>query len=262
MITKDRHGPWALILGGSEGIGEELAAKLGVLGIHLVLVARKPGPLAETAARVRAASHVDVRTLSLDIAREDALERLREVTDGLEVGLLVHNVAGIVMAPLLDQPLDDALRPVMVNCINQVKFIRHYGRPMKERRHGGILMFGSISGTAGGARLAAYSAAKSFSQTLAEALWGELEPFGVDVLNLVVSSVDSPAKRRAGSNDDTGTVPLDQPADMAQQAIERIGDGPVLAPIGSEALFEKMIAMPRREAASMMRSLLSQMTFH
>ncbi len=239
-----------------------MAVRLGKLGINVVLVARKPGALEEAASKVRAACAAEVRTISLDIARDDALERLREATDGLEIGLLVHNVAGIVMAPLLDQPLDDALRPVMVNCVNLIQFVRHYGQPMRVRKRGGIVMFGSISGTAGGAKLAAYSAAKSFSQTLAEAIWGELEPFGVDVLNLVVSSVDSPAKRRAGSNDDTGTVPLDQPGDLAQQAIERIGEGPVLAPIGSEALFEKLNAMPRREAASMMRSLLAQMTFH
>ena len=85
------------------------------------------------------------------------------------MGLLVHNVAGIVMAPLLDQPLDDALRPVMVNCVNLIKFVRHYGQPMRERQRGGIVMFGSISGTAGGARLAAYSAA-SDTQTISLSL--------------------------------------------------------------------------------------------
>ena len=28
MVNKEEHGPWALIVGGSEGIGEELAKKL------------------------------------------------------------------------------------------------------------------------------------------------------------------------------------------------------------------------------------------
>ena len=42
MVTKERHGPWALIVGGSEGIGEALAMKLGERGINSVLIARKP----------------------------------------------------------------------------------------------------------------------------------------------------------------------------------------------------------------------------
>src|ERR1700761_4703574 len=91
---KERYGPWALLVGGSEGIGEHLARKLGAAGINLVLVARKPEPLAATAGAVRAESGVEVRTLALDIGREDLLERVREITDGLEVGLLAHNVGG------------------------------------------------------------------------------------------------------------------------------------------------------------------------
>ena len=94
MITKELYGPWALIVGGSEGIGEHLARKLGAAGINLVLIARKPEPLAETARAIRTQSDVEVRTLQLDIARDDMLERVREVTNGLDVGLLVHNVGG------------------------------------------------------------------------------------------------------------------------------------------------------------------------
>ena len=55
MVTKERHGPWALIVGGSEGIGEELARKLAAKGINLVLVARKRNALADTAGLARAA---------------------------------------------------------------------------------------------------------------------------------------------------------------------------------------------------------------
>src|ERR1700743_59431 len=95
MSLKERYGPWALIVGGSEGIGDHLARKLGAAGINIILVARKANPLAETSQRIREASGVEVRTLQLDIGRGDMLERVREVTDGLDIGLLVHNVAGI-----------------------------------------------------------------------------------------------------------------------------------------------------------------------
>src|ERR1700729_1636429 len=94
MNTKERYGPWALIVGGSEGIGEHIARKLGAAGINLVLVARKPEPLARTSQMVRTQSGVEVRALQLDIASDDLLERIREVTNGLDVGLLVHNVGG------------------------------------------------------------------------------------------------------------------------------------------------------------------------
>ena len=40
-----KYGPWALITGGSEGVGAEAARQLAADGFKLVLVARKPEPL-------------------------------------------------------------------------------------------------------------------------------------------------------------------------------------------------------------------------
>ena len=54
MDWKQSYGPWALLVGGSEGIGEHLAHKLGDAGINRVLVTRKPEALAATAEAVRA----------------------------------------------------------------------------------------------------------------------------------------------------------------------------------------------------------------
>ena len=53
MTDLENYGPWAVIAGGSEGIGAEFALLLATAGLNLVLLARKPGPLAATAAACR-----------------------------------------------------------------------------------------------------------------------------------------------------------------------------------------------------------------
>ncbi|MDI9918575.1 SDR family NAD(P)-dependent oxidoreductase, partial [Rhodococcus sp. IEGM 1379] len=52
MIDVKQYGPWAVIAGGSEGVGAAFADELSKAGLNLVLVARKPGPLEETAEKV------------------------------------------------------------------------------------------------------------------------------------------------------------------------------------------------------------------
>jgi short-subunit dehydrogenase len=92
MTDLTKYGPWALIIGGSEGVGAAFARKLAADRFKLVLVARKPEALKQLSDELTAAG-AEVRTASVDMSKHDALERVRVVTDDIEVGMLVY-VAG------------------------------------------------------------------------------------------------------------------------------------------------------------------------
>jgi short-subunit dehydrogenase len=259
MRLKERYGPWALLVGGSEGIGEHLARKLGAEGINIILVARKPGPLAETAKRVRDESGVEVRTLQLDISSPDMLERIREVTDGLEVGLLVHNVGGGASFGLyVYGTLEAAMTPVLTNCVALTKLTHQFGKPMADRGRGGILIIGSLAGNAGSCFIAGYSAAKAFNQVLAEALWAELQPKGVHVLAFPLGATDTPSRRRSGTKDDDA-MPVARPEDIAQQALEQLPNGPVYVSPENVEFFRSLYSLSRKEAAELQRDMLLRM---
>src|SRR5580692_2648471 len=85
----DKYGPWALIVGGSEGIGAAFARKLAAKKFNIVLVARKEPPLLELATELRATG-VEVRTLSADLSRPDVLEKVRTLTDDVVIGYLIY----------------------------------------------------------------------------------------------------------------------------------------------------------------------------
>jgi uncharacterized protein len=258
-LTMERYGPWALIVGGSEGIGEHLARKLGAAGINLILVARKPGPLAEASQTIRDQSGVEVRTLQLDIASDDMLERVREVTRGLEVGLLVHNVGGgASFGPFVEATLHAAMSPVLTNCVALTKLAHEFGKPMAARGRGGILIIGSIAGNAGSYFVAGYSAAKAFNQIFAEALWAELQPHGVDVLVCPIGAADTPSRRRSGTVD-ADEMQVAKPEDVAQQALDQLPHGPVYVLPENIAYFNSLYAMSRRQAAELQRELLRRM---
>jgi short-subunit dehydrogenase len=231
------YGPWALILGGSEGIGASFARKLAAEGFNLVLVARKPEPLEEVAADVRA-SGVEVRAVSADLSRPDALQTVRQATDDLEVGLLIYNAgANKVRGDFVD--LDpQAFRDVIaITVVGQAEFVRHYGALMKARGRGGIILGGSSSNFLGAATLATYTGAKAFSRIFSEALWAECKPMGIDVLHIVINFTDTPAMRRSGWD----TVGAQSPDEVAQESLDHIRNGPILI-LGGEKAMELAVA--------------------
>ena len=68
------------------------ARKLAAKKFNLALFARKVQPFDELAAELRSTA-VQVRTLSADLSRPDALERVRSITEDVEIGYLIY-VAG------------------------------------------------------------------------------------------------------------------------------------------------------------------------
>ena len=133
----DRYGPWAVIAGGSEGVGEAFARQLADRGLNLVLLARKAGPLEATAARLRAGTSATVRTLLVDLTDEFMLDAIKAVTDDIEVGTLIYT-AGAAGGPvaLIDQPVADALSSIRLNVVGQTLLARHFGTAMARRGRG------------------------------------------------------------------------------------------------------------------------------
>ncbi len=175
-----KYGPWALIAGGSEGVGASFAHKLAARGLNLVLLARKPQPLEEVAQQVKANSAVQVRTASIDLRAEDVLERIRAVTDDIEVGMLIYNAGVISASQFLDRSLEQNLKSLRLTVSGPVILAHHFGTKMRERKRGGIIILGSMSSFAGSGNYVVYSAAKAFDVRFGEGLWYELKPHGVD----------------------------------------------------------------------------------
>jgi uncharacterized protein len=232
MPEVEYYGPWALIIGGSEGIGASFARQLAGQGFNIVIVARKPEPLEEVAAEVRAMG-VEVRTVSADLSEPDVLHRVRGMTDDIEVGLLIYNAgANKVRGDFVD--LDpQAFRDVIaITVVGQAEFVRHYGALMKARGRGGIILAGSSSNFLGSATLATYTGAKAFSRIFGEALWAECRPMGIDVLHIVINFTDTPAMHRSGWD----TTGAQAPDEVAQESLDNLRNGPLLILGGQRGL--------------------------
>jgi short-subunit dehydrogenase len=256
MTDHSSYGPWAIIAGASEGVGVSFAHQLGKAGINLVLVARQRHLLEQVAQDVKSQYSVQVRILPLDLSRLDVLDRIREVADSVDVGLLVLNAAASTgMGTFLDASPDNVLRAVRLGPMGQTSLIHHFGGKMVARRRGGIILIGSLAGNAGAATTVLYSAAKAFAQIFAEGLWSEWKPLGVDVLYAVLGATRTPARERVGIKDSPEQF-VAEPDDVARECLENIANGPVLVPAHLKEAFQMFSGMPRRQAAETMTNLL------
>lgn len=221
------YGPWALVAGASDGIGECFARGLAQRGVNVVLLARRRAVLEELAQSITREYGVQVRLVVADLTSDDIDTTVTRETSDLEVGLLVYN-AGAVHATehFLDHPVDHALELVKLNCRGTVTLVHRFASQMRERGRGGVLLLTSMAALAGSSYTVAYNATKSFDLVLAEGLWHELSPAGVDVMAVVAGATKTPSMLAANPAFEEYPNVM-QAVDVAEGALDNIGKGPV-----------------------------------
>ena len=227
QIDPSTYGPWALVVGGSEGVGAEIALRLADAGVSSVLVARRSGPLEETAEAVRARG-VECRVLSVDLTGPGAADGIAAACEGLDVGLVVLNAgANTYGAEFAESDMERVQQVIDLNITSPLAVIRHFAPALKARGRGGIVVMGSMAGYLGHADMSIYSAAKAFSRVFVDGLWLELRAHGVDVVEVILGVTRTPAMIRAGLDMDLPGMTVSEPADVADEVLASIGEGPV-----------------------------------
>lgn len=197
MNFLERYGPWALVVGASEGVGRTFAETLASRGLNVVLLARRIDALNEVAASIEGQYKVETRVVAMDLSVTDAAAQMASVVNDLEIGFLVYCAgADSNFKPFLSSPLSVAESMLHRNCTVLMQVCHHLCGPMTQRGRGAAVIFGSGAGFAGTQNMVAYAATKAFDMVFAEALWCELKPKGVDVLGLILGETDTPALRR------------------------------------------------------------------
>jgi short-subunit dehydrogenase len=99
---------------------------------------------------------------------------------------------------------------------------------MIQKGQGGIVLMSSLAGAQGSPRLAAYAATKSFNAILAEGLWKELKPHGIDVIACCAGAISTPGYQQAEkAKQAPGTMAA---GDVAEAALKALGKGPIVIP--------------------------------
>jgi len=186
-----------LLTGASGGIGAGLARRLSEQGARLVLSARSAVDLGQL---IRELPHADnAVAIEADLAKPGEAAKLaaRALDAAGRVDVLISN-AGLGYFALVEEADEERIRRLFeVNTFSPLLLARALVPHMKQRGGGRIINIVSCAGRVPIPTVGVYGGSKSALAMMANTMRLELEPAGVDVLNIYPGTVDTPFEEKA-----------------------------------------------------------------
>jgi len=181
-------GKMALVTGGTDGIGLEIARQLKAKGAHVIVAARRRDLL-------DAAAGEGLEPVQADLSTADGVDMLSAAMNTRPLDLLVNN-AGVGVSYVIGEPIDpDAVdRCYFVNLNAPVRLITALLPVLRDRR-------GTIVNVTSGLAIAprsgspVYCASKAGLRSFTMAIRAQLKPLGVHVIEALPPVVDTAMTR-------------------------------------------------------------------
>jgi 17beta-estradiol 17-dehydrogenase / very-long-chain 3-oxoacyl-CoA reductase len=188
LVKRYGRDSWAVISGGSDGIGLAFAEKLAEAGINVVLVARNEEKLKDKLKILTAAYKAKVQYRVADFSKGDSPEFYTELYNtmkDLDVSILVNNV-GIGSGAFLDCETKSCWDQGIVNMVPQFMMTKVFFNHFRARTtQSAVIDVSSITSLAEFVDCGLYGGTKSFnrafSQNMQEKFGAE---YGIDFLVL------------------------------------------------------------------------------
>lgn len=174
---------------GAGGIGAALAKALHLRGHRVLATGRTPDEIDPSLPHGIASFPLDVTS---DTSIRDSVVRVRQVTGGDGLDILINTAGLVQVMPFADTRLDDFKRLMDVN-VTGTWAVSHAFLPLLlDAKNGGTIVgLGSINEVLCPPFFAAYNATKAAVEAMMRSMRRELAPLGIKVVLLKTGSVGS-----------------------------------------------------------------------
>jgi len=203
--VKRLPGKFAIVTGGSSGIGAACASALAAEGAAVLATGRRfaPGPATRPALGEVVQAHLDVT----DEAKVKA--RFAELP---ELDLVVCSAGVGTFGPVINAAAADLRAMLEVHIVGTMLCAREALRRMQPRRKGHLVAIGSHAAHRAFTDCGGYTAAKAGQLGLMRVIAEEARPYDIRVTNLLLGATDTPMwDDRPGFD----RAKMMQPADVA-----------------------------------------------
>jgi len=187
------NAKWAVVTGGSSGIGRAITEKLAQQGINVVIVALDEPILHDLHEKLQKQyPELEFRAVGVDLSGDAYMEALASATDDIEVSLLFNNAGFIMVGFFADSNIEKQMRNYHVNATCAVRITHHFLRRMIQKKIKGAISFtSSPAGLMPCPFSVIYGSTKAFLTEFATSLACEVKADGIDVFVLHPSPVDT-----------------------------------------------------------------------
>ena len=187
------HRPWALITGGSSGMGLEYARQLAEIGCNLLLVSNQEEEL-EKAAKDLGRDGIQVIPHYQNLATETAAEELLAFcqAENLQIDVLINNAGMFFFEELTRENEAKALTMMRLHTFTPTKLCIQFGEEMKKRGYGYIINMSSMAAKLPCPGITIYSATKAYLKSFGKSLFFEMRPYGVGVTTVCPAAIATP----------------------------------------------------------------------
>ncbi|WP_345955701.1 SDR family oxidoreductase [Mucilaginibacter sp. PAMB04168] len=241
---------YALITGGTSGIGYELAKIFAREQYNLILVARNEQELNNCASQLRQ-NGVEVITMAKDLfKREEAFAVYDEIkAQGIQVDVLVNDAGQGLYGEFKDTDLNRELDIIQLNIGATVILTKCFLQDMVARNDGKILQLASIASKTPGPWQSVYHGTKAFVLSFSEAIREELRDTNITVTALLPGATDTDFFNKAEMQESKmvqENTSMGDPAEVAKDGFDALmaGDDKVISGFKNKVMVGMSNMMP------------------
>ncbi|NXN91542.1 HSDL1 protein, partial [Rhinopomastus cyanomelas] len=182
-----QYGKWAVVTGGTDGIGKAYAEELAKRGVNIILISRNKEKLEAVSRSIAETYKVETDFIVADFSKgREPYRAIKEALRGREIGILVNNVGIFYPYPDYFTTLsEDLLWDIMHINIASANMMTHIVLPaMVEKRKGAIVNVSSASCCQPSPMMTIYGASKAYLDYFSRALHYEYASKGIFVQSL------------------------------------------------------------------------------
>ena len=222
-------GKVAIISGAGRGIGKAIACHLAECGCRIILTARTSAQLEQVQQEI-STSGGEAVVIAADLTRDDEIQRLVEQSQQRfgPPDILINNAGWGKRASVVKVQPEDLDQTLQLNLRAPIILAQSFVPGMIEKGQGAVINIGSVSGKAGEANGAAYSASKFGLIGFTQSLYEEVREYGIKVAVVLPGFVDTPL---IPPNRQLDRSKMIQPADVAQTVRYILESAPTCCPV-------------------------------